>query len=162
MLILGCDPGFTGAIAFLDTATWYLGIFDMPVFKDAKGKQILNLTALATTLHPGLYQDDRNLAVIEKVHAMPSQGSSSTFRFGEGYGALQMGLAGHGYELRYVTPAAWKKHYGLTSDGNASRGLATQRFPKNADQFKRVMDHGRAEAALLALYGAEVLASKPP
>lgn len=157
VLICGCDPGFTGAIAFLDPGTMELTVHDMPTVKDTKGKQIINLMVLAQLLvFP--HGHNRIMAVIEKVHAMPKQGGSSTFRFGEGYGALQMGLAGHGYELRYVTPSVWKKHFGLNSDGNASRGLITQRFPSHADTFKRVMDHGRAEAALIALYGAEVLA----
>lgn len=166
MLILGADPGFTGAIAFLDPGTMELQVHDMPVVAETKGKVIINLMGLGMLLAPGSQhnqpKDGRFMAVIEKVHAMPKQGGSSTFRFGEGYGALQMACAGHGYEMRYVTPHVWKKHFKLNSDGNASRGLATQRFPANAGDFLRVKDHGRAEAALIALYGAEVLARTTP
>lgn len=168
MLILGADPGFTGAIAFLDPGTMSLAVHDMPTVAETKGKPVINLIGLATLLRLDPDQQQfygRLMAVIEKVHAMPKQGGSSTFRFGEGYGALQMACAGHGYEMHYATPSVWKKHFGLIFPkdtpgkliGDASRGLAIQRFPQAAQEFSRVKDHGRAEAALIALYGAEVL-----
>lgn len=175
MLILGADPGFTGAIAFLDPGTMDLQVHDMPVVAETKGKVSINLMGLGMLLAPSSQHNkpggySRLMAVIEKVHAMPKQGGSSTFRFGEGYGALQMACAGHGYEMRYVTPNVWKKHFGLIFPkdtpgkliGDASRGLAIQRFPQNAQEFSRVKDHGRAEAALIALYGAEVLSRTTP
>lgn len=162
LYIVGADPGFTGALAFLDPITMELSVHDMPTVAEAKGKTTINLMELGSLVDPGsawnLPRTYRTMAVIEKVHAMPNQGSASTFRFGEGYGALQMACAGHGYEMRYVAPNTWKKYFRLNQDGNASRGLAIQRFPANAHEFSRVKDHGRAEAALIALYGAEVLA----
>ena len=165
LYIVGADPGFSGALAFLDLVSMHLSVFDMPTVAEAKGKTSINLMGLGSLIDPSsawnlprTENTYRTMAVIEKVHAMPNQGSSSTFRFGEGYGALQMACAGHGYEMRYVTPNIWKRHFKLNRDGNASRGLAIQRFPRNAQDFSRVMDHGRAEAALIALYGAEVLA----
>jgi crossover junction endodeoxyribonuclease RuvC len=59
--------------------------------------------------------------------------------------------------LHYVTPAKWKKHFGLNRDKGVSRSKATERFPEYANLFSRVKDDGRAEAALIALYGAEQL-----
>jgi len=108
--------------------------------------------------------------MIEKVHAMPKQGVSSSFTFGEGYGALQMGCAGHGYEMHYAVPSVWKRHFKLifpkgtsgTKVANASRGLAIQRFPSLAPDLARAMDHNRAEAALIALYAMETLSPHNP
>jgi len=96
------------------------------------------------------------MAFIEQVAAMRGQGVSSMFRFGETYGATQMAVAAHKIPIQYVTPAKWKSHFRLNRDKGVSRGLATQRFPDCADLFKRVKDDGRAEAALIALYGKEM------
>lgn len=149
--IVGIDPGYTGAIAFLTSSG--VEINDMPVAPNTKGKLELDLFGLGQLLIPS--RSGRNIAILEQVSAMPGQGVSSTFRFGEGYGALKMALIGHGYELHLVTPARWKKHFGLSKDKGVSRGLASRRFPKSSHLFTRVKDDGRAEAALIALYGAE-------
>ena len=151
-IIVGIDPGQTGAIAFLDTFG-SIDVHDMPTYPNKKGKTDLNLYEIGSILKPRT--GGRRIAVIEQVHAMPKQGISSAFRFGEGYGALQMALMGHGYELNYVTPTQWKRHFGLNRNKGLSRGLATQRFPGSASSFTRVKDDGRAEASLIALYGAE-------
>jgi hypothetical protein len=59
--------------------------------------------------------------------------------------------------LHLVTPGKWKKHFQLTSDKEQSRELAIRLFPGSAFQFNRKKHHGRAEAALLARYGAETI-----
>lgn len=156
MVIIGIDPGMSGAISFLRPGSMQLHVEDMPLYKNAKGKTETNLHRLASILKP-VGESERIIAVIEKVHAMPKQGVSSTFRFGENYGAIQMACTGHGYEMHYVTPQMWKKHFRLSSDKGVSRSLATQRFPDAAELFSRVKDDGRAEAALLALYGSETI-----
>lgn len=158
-LIVGIDPGFGGAIAFLDPGSNSLRVEDMPVYKNAKGKTELNLFATAQLLDPNKdeWVPERCIAIIENVHAMTGQGVSSVFRFGQGFGALQMACTGHGYEIHYISPASWKKHFRLSKDKGISRSMATQRFPASADQFTRVKDDGRAEAALLALYGKEII-----
>jgi len=102
---------------------------------------------------------ERCLAVIEQVAAMRGQGVSSMFRFGEGYGMLQMGCAANKLPVQFVTPAKWKGYFGLSRDKGVSRGLAMQRFPDNASDFGRAKDDGRAEAALLCLYAAENMVS---
>jgi crossover junction endodeoxyribonuclease RuvC len=68
-----------------------------------------------------------------------------------------MALAAHQVPVQYVTPAKWKKYFGLSKNKGSSRGLAIQRFPQVSDKFSRVKDDGRAEAALIALYGKENL-----
>lgn len=154
-IIAGIDPGFSGAIALLDPATKALTIHDMPVVKGANGKTITDFFGLATALVPN--GDGPHVAMMEKVSAMPRQGVSSTFRFGENFGAVQMAVAGHGYEYHYVTPAKWKQYFHLSRDKGVSRSLAMQRFPDYADKFSRVKDDGRAEAALIALYAYETV-----
>ncbi len=136
-----------------------LTVHDMPVLKASNGKTELNHSALARLLIPlGVdTETQRHVGVLEKVWAFQGQGISSAFRFGECYGALRTGLIGHGYELHNPTPPVWKKHFKLTSSKDGSRKLAIERFPANAQDFARKKDDGRAEAALLALYGHEKL-----
>lgn len=157
--LVGIDPGKHGAIAFLDPETMDLSVTDMPLGKSSTGKDELDFLALASVLQPALGR--RNIAVLERVSAMPRDGVAGAFNFGQGYGALRMAIIGHGYEDRYVTPATWKKHFRLSSDKGVSRTYASSRFPRFANLFTRVKDDGRAEAALIALYGAEVLLNKP-
>lgn len=156
MFILGIDPGFTGALAVLDTTTGkLLSVVDMPVQKSKKGRPELNLHQLYDLLKP---PDDHQVeAVLEQVASRPGQGAPATFRFGQGYGAIEMALAAHRIPVQYVTPAKWKKHFGLSKDKGVSRGFASQRFPDFSPDFARVKDDGRAEASLIALYGKDNL-----
>lgn len=153
MIFIGVDPGFSGAVAtILEDGS--LEVEDMPVLKNTKGKTEIDLHGLLSALHPEGFEA---LAVVEQVGAMPGQGVSSMFRFGQSYGAIQMAIAAHRIPVKYVTPVRWKKHFGLTRGKDVSRGLAMQRFPDRADWFKRVKDDGRAEAALIALYAKETM-----
>ena len=155
MLILGIDPGFTGAIALVDsTAGKLISVVDMPTFKNKKGKVETNHISLFNLLNPG---SANVTAVLEFVASRPNQSSQSTFRFGQGYGAIEMALAAHRIPIQYVTPSKWKAHFGLSKDKGVSLSLAIQRFPDQSDSFRRVKDNGRAEAALIALYGKEKL-----
>ena len=155
MLIYGVDPGFTGAVSIYDTELNSLIVHDIPVIKSPKGKTLINLPKLLSILGNG--QNRLSLAAFELVSAMPNQGVSSTFRFGQGFGQLEMALVASALPLKYVRPQQWKKYFGLTKDKNQSRELAMERFPNNADLFKRKKDDGRAEAALIALYAKEKL-----
>lgn len=151
MIYIGIDPGFSGAIAFYAPKENIVSIYDMPVYQNAKGKTEINLYELHEILAPET--DEPHMAIIEQVAAMRGQGVTSMFRFGQSYGATQMAVAAHKIPMQFVTPAKWKSYLGLSRDKGVSRSLASQRFPKQADLFKRVKDDGRAEAALLALYG---------
>ena len=157
-LIIGVDPGLHGAIAYFEPATGKLHVDDMPVSKSTTGKSEVDLRELGRLLAPVHGEPGPRMAVLEKVAARPSDGVAGAFSFGMGYGGLRMAVIGHGYEDRYVTPNAWKKHFRLNADKGVSRAYASTRFPHHAELFRRVKDDGRAEAALIALYGAEVLA----
>ena len=159
MIVYGIDPGFGGAIAEYDTESHQLYVHDMPTVPGQKGKVELCCHSVLDLLGNTFY-DGRSVVWIEKVGARPGQGVSSMFRFGQQLGALEMAVAAKGHELRWVTPAKWKAHFGLVADKGVARGLAIQRFPQQAKLFARAKDDGRAEAALIALYGAHVMATE--
>ena len=152
--IFGIDPGYSGAIAIYWPKTKKLEMHDMPIMLNHAGKNIIDCHALIDILEP---ETTNRFAVVERVGAMPGQGVSSVFRFGEGYGMLQAAIASQKTAIHFVTPAKWKKHFGLNRDKGVSRSKAMERFPNYAQLFSRVKDDGRAEAALIALYGAEEL-----
>jgi crossover junction endodeoxyribonuclease RuvC len=160
---LGIDPGFSGAIASLDTPTGSLQVLDMPVLTNTKGKTEIDHIRLFEALR--VPESSKLLGIqihcyLEFIASRPGQSAPAMFRLGQGYGALEMAIAANRIPVTYVTPTKWKKYFGLSSDKGASRGLATQRFPQHADLFARVKDDGRAEAALIALYAHEHAARK--
>lgn len=156
VLVVGIDPGFSGAIALLDPTTRQLEVFDMPTLKSTTGKNITDVRALAETLNKANIAS-RVVSMLERVGSHPSDGKDRVWSFGKHVGHLEMAVAGLGFETYEVTPGQWKKHFRLVADKAASRALAMARFPNNADQFKRVKDDGRAEAALIALYAYETV-----
>lgn len=154
-LYLGIDPGLSGAVCFYDPATGDLDIHDMPTFQvttNGKKKTRLDLYQLGTLMD---YKRNSIIkACVEEVAAMPGQGVSSMFAFGFAAGAIQALVAGNLIPMVLVRPAVWKRHMGLNSDKDASRRKASHIFPKHAAKWSRVKDDGRAEAALIAYYGA--------
>ena len=91
---------------------------------------------------------------IEDVHSMPRQGVASAFKFGRAFGTVIGVVGGAGIPINYVTPGKWKRALGLSSDKTACRRRAQELWPQQAHLFARVKDDGRAEAALIALYGS--------
>ena len=156
--IIGVDPGFSGAIAIISPPDLEimprLTIVDMPTTPGAKGKTELNHAAVFSSLACSV-SGLKTIMWLERVSAMPRQGVSSMFRFGQQFGALEMAAAANKHELHYVTPATWKGYFKLSANKGVARGEAIRRFPAQAHLFSRVKDDGRAEAALIALYGAE-------
>jgi crossover junction endodeoxyribonuclease RuvC len=149
-MIIGIDSGYTGALCIVDSDT--ISFFDMPLASTKKGKNILDIAKLTEIMRQ--YVGLVDLVYIESVHAMPSQGVSSTFRFGECYGAIQGVAVALGFTVKYVTPQAWKKLYGLIgSDKDYARTLAINNFPQYADMIARKKDIGRADALWIAQYG---------
>lgn len=153
MRVLGVDPGAAGALAMLDTELSALVVCDMPnaIVKTGRTSRVqISEFWLATQLET--WQPDR--AWIERVHAMPKQGVSSSFSFGLSYGVVRGVLAGLGIPTQLVTPQEWKKSFRLGPSKNEARLIAARLFPASAASFARAKDDGRAEAALLALFGA--------
>lgn len=147
--IMGIDPGASGAVAFyFPEYPQRIGVVDFPLIDGE-----INCAELADLIR--LYKPEA--AIIEQVGAMPKQGVSSTFKFGVAYGMARGVVGSLLIPTIYVTPGKWKKFYGLSAEKEKARELAIQTWPA-AVFFRRKKDHGRAEAALLAKYGAKILA----
>lgn len=145
--ILGCDPGLSGAAAFcFPSHPELIAVEDMPVVDGS-----IDVATLAARIR----QMSPDLAIIERVSAMPKQGVASTFKFGASYGALLGVIGALGIPSQLVTAPKWKKHFSLDADKEKSRAMALRLWPARAESFERKKDHGRAEAALLARWGAE-------
>lgn len=149
----GIDPGLTGAIAVLGDGEVQC-ILDMPVMEVGKHNEV-DAKLLARYLresreaNSGAYFS----ACLERVGARPGDGGTSAFRFGEGFGKVKSVLEVMGIPFVMPVPAQWKRYYGLIGkEKDESRQLALKRFPGAAHRMQRKKDHGRAEAALLALY----------
>lgn len=148
-VIMGVDPGISGAVAFYFTEVpSRVSVDDVPV---AGGE--INVAELARLIR--IHRP--SMAVIERVSAMPGQGVTSMFNFGRSYGDVRGTIGAMSIPLHFVTPQKWKKHFGLSSDKDESRLRAIRLFPAVADSFKLKKHDGRAEAALIALYGSQVL-----
>ena len=141
---IGIDPGQTGAIA----------AYDVPTMTRLHGKgQQVDPYTLATEILD-LCAGRNATAVIEAVSAMPGQGVSSMFRFGESVGVVLGVLGALQMPVRWVTPQRWKKAAGITGkDKDAARSLAIQLHPEVADLLTRKRDVGRSDAILIARFG---------
>lgn len=157
-MIIGIDPGMSGAICLLTADGKIDKIYDMPVFDlGGKGKvrRMVNADKVAEWLD--CFRGRENVkAFIEKAQSMKGQGVASMFGYGVSYGMLLGILAACQIPRTPVTPQAWKKvmMQGLDkSSKDAARSKATQLWPDKADLFERAKDEHRAEAALIAYFG---------
>jgi len=142
--IAGIDPGLTGAVAFIDSYG-YAEVHDAPVVN-----RDMNASGMADLLKGWVV----DLAIIERVGAMPKQGVSSTFKFGFGCGVWRGVLAALEIPVVLVTPTTWKSEFHLCGKPkDASREVALQLFPSLSSELARKKDHGRADALLLAEWG---------
>lgn len=158
MIVAGADPGLSGAVAFFDTVTGALTVHDMPTHalsRNGKAKRELDMVELARLVDAA----GAGHAYIEQVGAMPGQGVSSVFAFGLAYGALRMAFAASFIPTTLVSPAVWKRALGAPAEKDGARARASQLLPQHAGLWTLKKHDGRAEAALLAVYGARKLAA---
>ena len=151
MKIAGIDPGLSGAICIFDVDKGMLTILDMPTVEVKSGKTMkrkLSEPMLAELLRPHGIEH----CALEQVGAMPGQGVSSMFSFGQSYGAIRGVLAGLQIPITMVTPAKWMRDLKLSGGKDANRQRAAELFPAYAASFTRVKDDGRADSALLAYW----------
>jgi hypothetical protein len=139
-LYIGIDPGKSGAIVFLDTDDMQVKTYDMPGTLDEK-------MGLISAFGPV------KCCWLERPFFPRMIGIKNAVTIAVAYGELKACLFFGGVPTFEVDPSAWKKTMRLSTDKNASRALASQYFPDCSDQWKRVKDDGRAEAALIAHYG---------
>ncbi|MCS6827083.1 MAG: hypothetical protein NZ553_10760 [Caldilinea sp.] len=160
MVVVGIDPGLTGAIAFIKNGV-PMDIVDMPVEqvegKDARVQHRVAGLSLFYLLKDAPY--DAMVVYVERVSARPSigtrpQGAASTFSLGDSFGAVRTAVQCAKLPLHFVTPQSWKRAVGIYgADKDVSRTRATALMPQGTHYWSRKKDHGRAEAALIAWYG---------
>ena len=154
MKILGVDPGIRGGLAIVmihdGAPPDVVDIIDILVIGTGAKERVDVLAIRSWVL---CHQPHH--AVIERAQAMPKQGASSGFKYGRATGAIEAVLACCEIPMTIVEPSLWKRFHHLPGkDKEAARQRALQLFPSAHAWLARKKDHGRAEAALIALYGA--------
>jgi crossover junction endodeoxyribonuclease RuvC len=155
MKIIGIDPGLSGAIAVLENNK-VKNIFDMPVMAEGKkNKRQLNSAQLVVLLKENI-NDDETVVVVEQVNAMPGQGVTSMFNFGQTFGAIKGVCAALTLPIFFVRPAKWKKHFELiNSSKDASRTKALEMYPNLSEQLSKKKDVNKSDAILIARFYSE-------
>ena len=155
MIIIGIDPGIKGAICILKDGK-ILDVFDMPIMPVGKknksqvnGSQIYNEIKKAT-----INQEKTNIkVVIEQVSAMPGQGVTSMFNFGQSFGVLKGIFSALQIPMDFVSPVKWKKHFNLiNTQKDSSRTKAIEFFPYISHKLSRKKDANKADAILIASF----------
>ena len=155
MLIIGIDPGLSGSICFFEDGK-ILDVIEMPTMTEGKknkrqvnGAQLYN--EISTKINLKKKHDIR--VIIEQVSAMPGQGVTSMFNFGQSFGILKGICSAMQLPMYFVRPAKWKKYFGLiNSEKDASRTKAIEIFPYFSSQLSRKKDSNKADAILIASF----------
>ncbi len=153
MKIIGIDPGLSGAIAILENNK-IKELFEMPVMPEGKkNKRQLNSAQLVKLLKDNFDKKEEISVVVEQVNAMPGQGVTSMFNFGQTFGAIKGICAALGLPIFFVRPAKWKKHFELiNSSKDASRTKAIEMYPAISDQLSKKKDVNKSDAILIARF----------
>ena len=152
MITIGVDPGLSGAVAVLQDGC-FVAVEDMPIVLKGRASTVKNEVspeALLAILREKVPPVEDVAAVIERVSSRPGEGVASSFSLGDSFGVARAVMAVARVRVCYVTPAAWKKQFKLTSDKELSRALALRLFPEAAYALRFKKHDGRAEALLLA------------
>lgn len=152
LCLCAIDPGLSGAVAFyFPAAPDRIAVDDMPVVNGE-----VDVAALARRIA----QMGPTYAVVERVASRPTDSRPAAFAFGGAYHAARAVLLLSKVPTHLVAPQTWKRHHKLSGADDpkeASRGLALRLFPSVAERFARKSDHNRAEAALIAKFGADTI-----
>ena len=155
MLIIGIDPGITGSICFFEDGK-VLEVLDMPNMAEGKknkrqvnGAQIYNEIFNRTKN----YSKKNIKVIIENVSAMPGQGVTSMFNFGQSFGVLKGICSAMQLSMYFVRPAKWKKYFNLiNTEKDASRTKVIEIFPYISHKLSRKKDSNKADAILIASF----------
>ena len=154
MLIIGIDPGISGSICFFEDGK-VLEVIEMPVMTEGKKnkKQVNGAQIYNEFLKRINKKDDQIRVVIEQVSAMPGQGVTSMFNFGQSFGILKGICSAMQLPMFFVRPAKWKKYFNLiNSQKDASRTRAIEIFPYFSPQLSKKKDSNKADAILIASF----------
>ena len=152
MRIIGIDPGLSGGIAILDDLKIF-DLFDMPIMSEGKkNKNQLNSAQLVNIIKKHIVSAN-TFVIVEQVSAMPGQGVTSMFNFGQTFGSIKGICAALNLPIFYVRPAKWKKHFELiNSSKDASRTKVIEMYPSISSRLSRKKDVNKADAILIARY----------
>jgi crossover junction endodeoxyribonuclease RuvC len=153
MKIIGIDPGLSGGIAVLEN-NQVLSIFDMPVMSEGKkNKRQLNSAQLVTLIKENIKSSEDVAVIVEQVNAMPGQGVTSMFNFGQTFGAIKGVCAALRLPIFFVRPSKWKKHFELiNSSKDSSRTKAIEMYPALSNQLAKKKDVNKSDAILIARF----------
>lgn len=157
MIFLAVDPGLTGAVAEYNTVTDHLVVHDMPVTErefSGKKRKVMDEEATVRLISGASLWATH--FIIERVGGMPGQSGPGAFTFGYGCGVLMTAARCNGFIIERVEPSRWKAALRVPADKNRARERASELMPKWSHLWPLKKHDGRAEAALLALYGAKV------
>ena len=155
MLIIGIDPGISGAICFFKNGE-VKEILDIPNMADGKkNKRQINGPQIYNEISKRIINIPKNevVVVIEQVSAMPGQGVTSMFNFGQSFGVLKGICSAMQLSMHFVRPAKWKKYFNLIkTEKDASRTKVIEIFPYISSQLSRKKDSNKADAILIASF----------
>ena len=153
MRIFGIDPGLSGAIAVLENEV-VLDIIDLPVMAEGKkNKRQLNSAQLSQYMSKNVENIHKTSVVVEQVNAMPGQGVTSMFNFGQTFGAIKGISATLKLPIYFIRPSKWKKHFDLiNSSKDASRTKAIEIYPTLAEKLSKKKDVNKSDAILIGRF----------
>ena len=160
MLVIGIDPGISGSICFLKDGK-ILDVVDMPTMADGKkNKKQVNGSQIYNEISKKIMKEENQnvRVVIEQVSAMPGQGVTSMFNFGQSFGILKGICSAMQLPMYFVRPAKWKKYFNLiNSEKDASRTKAIEIFPYFSTHLSKKKDSNKADAILISNFYYEIL-----
>jgi len=163
MLIIGIDPGITGSICFFEDGK-IIDVIEMPNMAEGKkNKRQVNGAQIYHEISKRIKNLERKdiKVIIEQVAAMPGQGVTSMFNFGQSFGVLKGICAAMQIPMYFVRPAKWKKYFNLiNSEKDASRTKAIEIFPHFSTQLSRKKDSNKADAILISSFFYETYKSE--
>ena len=163
MLVIGIDPGISGSICFFKDGK-VIDIIEMPNMAEGKkNKRQVNGAQIYNEISSRIknFNKEDIKVVIEQVSAMPGQGVTSMFNFGQSFGALKGVCSAMQLPMYFVRPARWKKYFSLIkSEKDASRTKAIEIFPYISNQLSRKKDANKADAILIASFFYETYQSE--
>ena len=155
MLVIGIDPGISGSICFFQDGK-IIDVVEMPTMTEGKkNKKQVNGSQIFNEISERIKKIDKKdiKVVIEQVSAMPGQGVTSMFNFGQSFGILKGICSAMQLPMYFVRPVKWKKYFSLiNSEKDASRTRAIEIFPYFSSQLSRKKDSNKADAILIASF----------
>ena len=155
MLVIGIDPGISGSICFFQDGK-IIDVVEMPIMIEGKkNKKQVNGSQIFNEISYRIKKFDKKdiKVVIEQVSAMPGQGVTSMFNFGQSFGILKGICSAMQLPMYFVRPAKWKKYFNLiNSEKDASRARAIEVFPYFSSQLSKKKDSNKADAILIASF----------